>query len=118
MTDTLFIHDLLVRTVIGVREWERTDRQDVLINVELDADCRPAGSADDFAKAVDYRAISKKIFGVAEESEFFLVEALAERIAGVCLEDERIERVRVRVEKPGALRFADSVGVEIERERE
>ncbi|MFQ5747735.1 MAG: dihydroneopterin aldolase [Gemmatimonadota bacterium] len=117
MTDTLFIRDLLVRLVIGVNDWERKDRQDVLINVELDADCAPAGRSDEFAKAVDYRAITKGILELAEGSAFLLVEALAERIAALCLEDERVERVRVRVEKPGALRFADGVGVEIERER-
>ncbi len=117
MTDTLLIKDLLVRCVIGVHDWERKDRQDVLINIEIGADCGPAGRSDDFQDAVDYRALTKRILEAAEQSEFFLVEALAERTASICMEDERVDRVRVQVEKPGALRFARSVGVAIERAR-
>lgn len=117
MTDTLLIKDLLVRCVIGVHDWERKDRQDVLINIEIGADCRPAGRSDDFEDAVDYRSISKSVLEAAEQSEFFLVEALAERIGSICMEDKRVNRVRVQVEKPGALRFARSVGVAIERAR-
>ncbi|MEN8144886.1 MAG: dihydroneopterin aldolase [Gemmatimonadota bacterium] len=117
MTDSLLIKDLLVRCVIGVHDWERKDRQDVLINIEIGADCQPAGLSDDFEDAVDYRAITKRVVQAAEKSEFFLVEALAERIGAICMEDERVARVRVQVEKPGALRFARSVGVAIERAR-
>ncbi len=117
MTDVLLIKDLLVRCVIGVHDWERKDRQDVVINIEIGADCSSAGRSDDLGDAVDYRAITKRILEAAEESEYFLVEALAERVASICMEDERVDRVRVRVEKPGALRFARSVGVAIERDR-
>lgn len=118
MTDTIFIDDLLVRCIIGIHEWERKARQDVLINIELEVDTSPAGTSDDFGDAVDYRALGKRVIEMAEKSAFQLVEALAEEVARLCLEDQRVGRARVRVEKPGALRFARSVGVAIERERE
>ena len=66
------------------------------------ADCRPAGLSDDFKDAVDYRAVTKKVLVLVEDSSFFLVEKLAAEIAEICLEDERVEMARVRVEKPGA----------------
>ena len=117
MSDVIFIDDLLVRCIIGIHDWERKARQDVLVNIELAVDTAPAGASDDFADAVDYRAMAKRVIEAVEASAFQLVEALAEEIAGLCLEDDRVEAVRVRVEKPGAIRFARSVGVTIERER-
>jgi dihydroneopterin aldolase/D-erythro-7,8-dihydroneopterin triphosphate epimerase len=113
--DYIHIKDLLVRCIIGVNEDERREKQDVVINVALGTDTHPAGRSDRLADAVDYRAIKKRIFSMVEGSHYSLVEALAERIAEVCLEDPRVEEVRVTVEKPSALRFARSVGVEIHR---
>jgi len=117
MSDTIFIDDLLVRCIIGIHDWERKARQDVLINVELDVDTTLAGASDDFSDAVDYRDLAKRIIQMAEESGYQLVEALAEEVARLCLVDGRVEAARVRVEKPGAIRFARSVGVTIERVR-
>jgi len=117
MSDTIFIDDLLVRCIIGIHDWERKARQDVLVSVELDVDTAPAGASDDFAHAVDYRDLAKRIIEMAEASGYQLVEALAEEIARLCLVDDRVEAARVRVEKPGAIRFARSVGVTIERAR-
>ncbi len=118
MADKILISDLLIRCIIGVHDWERKDKQDVLINIELEASLRAAGASDDFEDAVDYRAITKKVIELAQGSTFYLVEALAEAIAEICLEDDRVQRAKVRVEKPGALRFARSVGVEVDRARE
>ncbi len=118
MSDKILIRDLLIRGIIGINDWEREKKQDILINITLEADCRPAGRSDDFHEAVDYRALTKKVLALVEDSAFFLVEKLAEEIASICLEDARIEVARVRVEKPGALRFSQSVGVEVERRRE
>ncbi len=118
MTDRILIRDLHLRGIIGIHDWEREKRQDILINVEMEADCRPAGRSDDFNDAVDYRAVSKKIIALVEESGFFLVERMAEVIAEICLEDPRVQLARVRVEKPGAVRFSSSVGVEVERGRD
>jgi FolB domain-containing protein len=117
MTDQIQIKDLLLRTIIGINEEERRNRQDVLINITLFADTHAAGTSDDIDNAVNYRTIAKQVIAMVESSGFFLVERMAAEIASICLDDARVERVRVRVEKPGALRFARSVGVEIERTR-
>lgn len=115
--DKIHIKDLLVRCILGINEDERAKRQDVLVNVTLHTDTRVPGRSDRFEDAVDYRALNKRILHFAEDSKFYLVEALAESIADLCLEHPGVQRVDVQVEKPGALRFARSVGVEITRTR-
>lgn len=115
--DRILIRDLAVRCIIGVNDEERREKQDVVINVALEADLKPAGRSDDFADAVDYRAIKKEIYAMAERSQYFLVEALAERAAEICLQHRGVTRVQVTVEKPAALRFARTVAVEITRDR-
>ena len=106
-----------MRCVVGVNDEERRDKQDVVVNITLAADLRPASERDDVAAALDYRAVKKRVLRVVEDSRFFLLEALAESIAAVCLESERVHEARVTVDKPGALRFARSVAVEITRSR-
>jgi D-erythro-7,8-dihydroneopterin triphosphate epimerase len=115
--DRILINDLLVRCIIGVRDEERREKQDVVINLSLFADLRKPGKSDRIEDAVDYSAVKKRILTMAENSQFYLVEALAEAVAEICLEQPMISRVQVRVEKPSALRFARSVGVEIMREQ-
>ncbi|MHB0937868.1 MAG: dihydroneopterin aldolase [Armatimonadota bacterium] len=115
--DKIVIKDLLARCIIGVNEDERREKQDVLINLALFADLRPSGRSDDLADSVDYRSIKKQVLALVEASRFYLVEALAEHIAEQCLAHHRVQRVQVTVEKPSALRFARSVGVEITRDR-
>lgn len=117
MPDLIHIRDLQLRTVIGITAEERRDRQDVLINIALETDTRPAGRSDDIADAVNYRSLTKQVIALVESTQFCLVEKLAEDVAALCLRAERVQRVQVSVEKPGALRFARSVGVSIERER-
>lgn len=114
--DRILIKDLLLRGIIGINDWEREKQQDILVNVTLFGDLRPAGESDDIVDAVNYRTITKKIIKHVESSERFTVEALAADIARICLAAPGVQRTRVRVEKPGALRFARSVGVEIERQ--
>ncbi len=116
--DRIVIEDLVVRCTIGITPEERREKQDVSISVSLYADLQPAARSDRFEEAVDYRAIKKGIVRLVEGSELHLLEALAERIAALCLEDPRILRAQVRVDKPGALRFARSVAVVIERTRD
>jgi FolB domain-containing protein len=118
MSDKILIQDLLIRGIIGIHDWEREKKQDILINVVMEADCQAAGESDDFRDAVDYRAVTKEIIALVEDSSFFLVEKLAEEAAKICLKDPRVQVARVRVEKPGAVRFSRSVGVEVERRRE
>ncbi|MBF0622604.1 MAG: dihydroneopterin aldolase [Magnetococcales bacterium] len=115
--DRIFIKDLRLRCIIGIREWERKTLQNVVINLTLSVDLAKAGQSDDIDDTVNYKTLCKRIISMTEASHFFLVEALAEKIAQIALEDERIHAVEVQVEKPGALRFADSVGVIIERKR-
>lgn len=117
MPDTIEIHDLLLRAIVGINPDERVNRQDVLLNLCLEVDLRPAARSDDIGDAVNYRSIAKDVIEFVEQSQFNLVEALAEAVASLCLRDERVTRVRINVQKPGALRFAKSVGITIERTR-
>lgn len=117
MSDLIHIDDLHVRTIIGINPDERINRQDVFISLTLETDTRAAARSDDINDAVNYRTLTKDVFDLVEASEFLLVERMAQQIADVCLRDDRVTAVRVRVDKPGALRFARSVAVEIERER-
>ena len=116
--DRILISDLLVRCIIGVNDEERRDKQDVVVNVAISTDLSKAGKSDRFEDAVDYRDIKKRIMAKVENSQFYLVEAMAEAIAGICLEQPAVTEALVRVEKPSALRFARSVGVEITRRRQ
>jgi FolB domain-containing protein len=116
--DQVFIKDLLVRGIIGINDWEREKPQDILINIVLFADLTKAGQTDDISHSINYRTISKKAQARAETAERLTVEALAADIANICLEDPGVMKVRVKVEKPNAVRFARSVGVEVERKRE
>ncbi len=115
--DRILIKDLLVRCVIGVSDEERRDKQDVLINLSLAVDLRKAGASDRLEDSMDYRALNKQILSRAESSQFHLVEYLAQAVADICLGHPSVQEATVRVEKPGALRFARSVGVEIVRKR-
>lgn len=115
--DQVIIKDLIARGVIGINEWEREKPQEILINIVLFADLSQAGETDNLADSIDYRRIAKRAMQHAETSQRLTVEALAGDIAKLCFEDPKVQKVRVRVEKPGAVRFSRSVGVEIERER-
>lgn len=115
MSDRVFIRDLLLRAIIGINPSERVNLQDVVINIELEADLRPAGASDEIADAINYRTIAKQVVALVDGSSYYLLERLAEEVASICLQDPRVQVARVRVEKPGALRFARSVGVEVER---
>lgn len=116
--DRIIITDLRARCLIGVNEDERRAKQEVTVTLSIYGDCRTPGRTDRFEDAIDYRAIKQRVLGLVENSQHFLLEALAEEIAGICLATPGVMKVQVRAEKPAALRFARSVGVEIVRERE
>ena len=118
MPDLIQISDLLLRTIIGINDEERDKKQDVLINLTMQVDLRNAGRSDDISDAVNYRTITKEIIDLIENSQFQLVEKMADEVAKICLKDKRVQLAIVRIEKPGALRFARSVGVAIERTSE
>ena len=113
--DRILITDLLVRGIVGINDWEREKEQDILVNLVVLADLAAAGRSDDVADTLNYRTLTKAVIEYIGSSEHYLVEALAAAIARLVVVDFGAERVIVRVEKPGALRFARSVGVEIER---
>ena len=113
--DQVFIRDLVARGIIGVNDWEREKPQEILINIVLFADLREAGNSDNIRDSVNFRTVAKKVLAHAETAQRQTVEALATDLARLCLEEPGVQQVRVRVEKPGAVRFSRSVGVEIER---
>ncbi|MBF0623781.1 MAG: dihydroneopterin aldolase [Magnetococcales bacterium] len=113
--DRIDIRDLHLRTLIGIEDWERKNRQDVMLQLTLWTDLTRAGRSDRIEDTVNYKTLAKRVIALTEASSFQLVEALAQRVADLCLDDPGVERVRVQVDKPGALRFARTVGVTIER---
>ena len=117
--DQIVIEGLLVRGIVGINPEERENLQDIVIDLILWVDTRSAAESDDIADAVNYRSVTKRVIAHVEDGAPMLVERLAAEIAWLCLRfDERVEEVSVEVRKPGALRFADSVGVAIHRTRE
>lgn len=115
--DKIIIKDLLLRGILGVNDWEREKIQDILVNIEIEGDLSKAGKSDRIEDSINYRSITKKVIAHVEKAQRFTVEALAEDIAAICLQEPGVQVARVLVEKPGALRFAHSVGVQIERSR-
>ena len=112
--DQVFIKDLLVRGVIGISERERSNRQDIVINVTLYTDTNKGAEQDDIEFCVNYRTIAKKIIAHVADTARYTVEALAADLMKICLLQSGVQGAKVRVEKPGAVRFSRSVGVEIE----
>lgn len=117
MTDTIFLRDLKVETVIGIWDWERKIRQVVSIDLELAVDIRQAAATDDIDDTLNYKAVAKRVQQFVGESSFQLVETLAEKIAALILDEFPVPSVQVRVNKPGAIRGARDVGVLIRRSK-
>ncbi|HAJ05611.1 MAG TPA: dihydroneopterin aldolase [Chloroflexi bacterium] len=117
MLDRINITDLHLRTIIGINPEERTNLQDVLINITLFVNTKKAGETDEINDAANYRTITKNVINLVENSQFFLVEKMASEISKICLSNEKVVRCIINVQKPSALRFARSVGITIERNR-
>ena len=115
--DIVFIKDLEIETVIGIYDWERKIRQTVGLNLEMGTDIRRAAATDRIEDTLDYKAVAKRLIGFVEKSEFGLVETLAERCAEIVLDEFPVTWLRLRLDKPGAVRGAKSVGIIIERGR-
>ena len=113
--DIILLHDLKVDTVIGIWDWERKIRQTVVIDLDMAADIRKAAASDSVDDTLNYKAVAKRIQQFVADSEFQLVETLAENIAGIITDEFGVPWVRVRVAKPGAIRGAKDVGILIER---
>jgi len=113
--DKLLVSDLLLRCIIGINEEERLNKQDVIIQITLYTDTTKAGQSDDIKDTVNYRTITKEVIAMVENSSYNLLETMLAKIVEICFSHEGVEGCLIRAEKPGALRFARTVGVEIER---
>ena len=105
------IKNLRVRTIIGINEWERDAPQDVIINIEMELDGKRVSQTDSIDDTVDYKVLKRRILREVEGSQFFLLDKLASHVLDIVMEEQKVERATVEVDKPNALRFADSVSV-------
>ncbi|MDE2070067.1 MAG: dihydroneopterin aldolase [Gammaproteobacteria bacterium] len=115
-TDTVFIRDLRVPTVVGIFDWERRIRQTVVLDLDMSADIRRAARSDRIEDTLDYKAVAKRVTQFVSAAQYQLVETLAEEIAGLILREFRVAHVKVTLHKPGAVSGSKSVGVSIERD--
>ncbi|WP_299178335.1 dihydroneopterin aldolase [uncultured Neptuniibacter sp.] len=113
--DIVYIRELEVETVIGIYDWEREIRQRVSLDLEMGTDIRPAANTEDIDKTLNYKAVSDRLITFIEQSEFLLVETMAEQVAEIVLNEFDVSWVRLRLGKPGAVPQARDVGVVIER---
>ena len=117
--DIVFINDLRIETIIGIYDWERRVKQTISLDLEMAADIRAAAATDAIEDTLNYKAVAKRLIAYIGESEFQLVETLAEKTADIVLSEFGVAWLRLTVHKPGAVRGSRDVGVIIERgERE
>ena len=113
--DIIFLSELKVDAVIGIWEWERRIRQTIIIDLEMSADIAKAAATDDVVDTLNYKSVAKRTQQFVADSSFQLVETLAERLAALIIDEFDVAWVKVRVNKPGAIRGSKDVGVMIER---
>ena len=113
--DRILIRDLSVHCIVGINPEERVEKQEVVINLTLHADLSEAARTDRIEDTVDYKSVKEEVRKALEASDFFLLERLAEQVAEIALRPALVRRVDLCVDKPGALRYARSVAVEITR---
>jgi dihydroneopterin aldolase len=113
--DKIFLSALSVECIVGIWEWERRVKQTVIIDLEMAADIRRAAASDRIEDTIDYKRVAKRLLAFVGESQFHLVETLAEQIARVVVTEFGVSWVKVRLNKQGAIRGARDVGIEIER---
>lgn len=113
--DITFLHGLKVDCIIGIWDWERRTRQTIVVDLDMASDVKKASQSDDIKDAVDYKSVSKRLMEFIGQSEFQLVETLAEHVADIVINEFSVPWVRVRINKRGAVRDAGDVGILIER---
>ncbi|MCW9023342.1 MAG: dihydroneopterin aldolase [Gammaproteobacteria bacterium] len=113
--DIIYLNDLKIETIIGIYDWERETKQTVILDLEMGADIRKAAASDNIEDTLNYKAVAKRLISFIEESQFQLVETMAERVSEIILNEFNVPWVRLRVNKKGAVRGANDVGVIIER---
>ena len=117
MPDKIFLEALEVKCLIGIFDWERRIRQKIVIDLEFPAGIRRAARRDSIHDTLNYKKIAKETIAFVSKSSFFLIETLAERLAQNLLKKFRLSEIKIRLSKPGAIRGAKNVGVEIIRKR-
>ncbi|MFZ5592751.1 MAG: dihydroneopterin aldolase [Pseudomonadota bacterium] len=113
--DIIYLRDLRIETVIGVYEWERRIKQTIILDIEMGTDIRKAAQTDSLDDTLNYKAVAKRLIEFVGNSQFQLVETLAERIAEIVLGEFQVPWLRLQVNKQGAVRGARDVGIIIER---
>lgn len=113
--DKVFIEGLQIETLIGIYDWERRIRQPLVFDIEMAFDNRKPAATDAIADTLNYKDVSKRLIEYVSQSDFGLVETLAERCAEIILNEFNVTQLRLKLSKPGAVRGARAVGVVIER---
>ena len=113
--DIIFLGELQVETIIGIYDWERETKQTLIFDIELAYDISKAGVSDNIDDTLDYKTLSKRIISFVEQSDFFLVEKLAEQVSTIILAEFDTPWVKLTLNKKGAIRGASDVGIIIER---
>ena len=113
--DKIYLEDLRVQAVIGIWEWERRVRQTISLDLEMATDARRAAATDQIVDALDYKGIAKRLASAVEESEYRLVETLAEALARIVITEFGVPWMKLTVSKPGAIEGSRNVGVIVER---
>ncbi len=115
--DIVFIKGLTAACVIGIYDFEREILQDVVLDIEMEANIKAASATDDIEQAIDYRAVSDRIIAFIKKSEFQLIETLAERICAIILNEFAVASVKLTLDKGKILDDVQSVGVIINRKK-
>jgi dihydroneopterin aldolase len=113
--DIIFLRGLHIETIVGIFDWERVNRRIVVLDLEMATDNRKAAASDAIGDALDYSAVSQRIVSFVEQSNFFLVETLAERICEIIRTEFNVPWVKLTLNKKGAIQNASDVGIIIER---
>ena len=113
--DIVFINDLRIETIIGIYDWEREVKQTISLDLELGTDIRKSAETDAIEDTLNYKAVAKRMVAFVSDSEYQLVETLAEKIAEIVLTEFDLPWLKLTVHKPGAVRGSRDVGVIIER---
>ncbi|CAB1274137.1 dihydroneopterin aldolase [Candidatus Nitrosacidococcus tergens] len=113
--DIVYLNNLRIETIIGIYDWERKIKQTVSLDLEMVTDVAKAAMSDDINDACDYKAVAKRLIDFVGNSEFFLIETLAEQVSQIILQEFKIPWLRLKVDKLDAVRGAQGVGIIIER---
>jgi dihydroneopterin aldolase len=113
--DTIFITDLRADAIIGIYDRERKTKQTISIDLELGTSVPDAAATDCVDDTINYKLLSKRVEAYIQQSEFQLIETLAEKLAGIILDEFDVPWLKLTLHKIGALSNSGDVGVRIIR---